>query len=394
MNDLFENTEWGVVHPKEVKSIKIIAQKDKILSKEQRTFNRLTSRISNLQNEIVSEKEKCERLLTLYSEKMPHLEKQIAESQIKLAKIISGSTQSIKYGKRQLEDIECVILNLFDEAFTVIEPDEETELLYNQWAEVSYQEEKEEQMKEMRQMMEDLLRYEMGVDIGLWELEDSPESYASFQQKVREKMSEQKQQEDSRSANRKKSKKELEKELRKSQEEAIKLKSMRNIYISLVKVLHPDTETDPLEKMRKDELMKKVTVAYNEKDLTTLLKLEMEWVASEAHNLDLMTKDKLNIYIASLKEQVAELENEKKSICMHPRFQPIMHYARFTESLAMNKINSAISDCKMKMKVTEEVLSLVAQPNPKKNIIEFVNQSMKLFDQRSFMTDFDIFSPF
>ncbi|MDD3160440.1 MAG: hypothetical protein PHX49_00740 [Bacteroidales bacterium] len=394
MNDLFENTEWGVVHPKEVKSIKIIAQKDKILSKEQRTFNRLTSRISNLQNEIVSEKEKCERLLTLYSEKMPHLEKQIAESQIKLAKIISGSTQSIKYGKRQLEDIECVILNLFDEAFTVIEPDEETELLYNQWAEVSYQEEKEEQMKEMRQMMEDLLRYEMGVDIDLSELEDSPESYASFQQKVREKMSEQKQQEDSRSANRKKSKKELEKELRKSQEEAIKLKSMRNIYISLVKVLHPDTETDPLEKMRKDELMKKVTVAYNEKDLTTLLKLEMEWVASEAHNLDLMTKDKLNIYIASLKEQVAELENEKKSICMHPRFQPIMHYARFTESLAMNKINSAISDCKMKMKVTEEVLSLVAQPNPKKNIIEFVNQSMKLFDQRSFMTDFDIFSPF
>jgi hypothetical protein len=325
---------------------------------------------------------------------MPHLEKQIAESQIKLAKIISGSTQSIKYGKRQLEDIECVILNLFDEAFTVIEPDEETELLYNQWAEVSYQEEKEEQMKEMRQMMEDLLRYEMGVDIDLSELEDSPESYASFQQKVREKMSEQKQQEDSRSANRKKSKKELEKELRKSQEEAIKLKSMRNIYISLVKVLHPDTETDPLEKMRKDELMKKVTVAYNEKDLTTLLKLEMEWVASEAHNLDLMTKDKLNIYIASLKEQVAELENEKKSICMHPRFQPIMHYARFTESLAMNKINSAISDCKMKMKVTEEVLSLVAQPNPKKNIIEFVNQSMKLFDQRSFMTDFDIFSPF
>ena len=394
MNDLFENTEWGVVHPKEVKSIKIIAQKDKILSKAQRTFNRLTSRISNLQNEIVSEKEKCERLLTLYSEKMPHLEKKIAESQIKLAKIISGSTQSIKYDKRQLEDIECVILNLFDEAFTFIEPDEETELLYNQWAEVSYQEEKEEQMMEMRQMMEDLLRYEMGVDIDLSELEDSPESYASFQQKVREKMSEQKQQEDSRSANRKKSKKELQKELRKNQEEAIKLKSMRNIYISLAKVLHPDTEIDPLEKMRKEELMKKVTVAYNEKDLTTLLKLEMEWVASEAHNLDLMTKDKLNIYIASLKEQVAELENEKKSICMHPRFQPIMHYARFTESLAMNKINSAISDCKMKMKVTEEVLSLVAQPNPKKNIIEFVNQSMKLFDQRSFMTDFDIFSPF
>lgn len=190
MNDLFENTEWGVVHPKEVKSIKIIAQKDKILSKEQRTFNRLTSRISNLQNEIVSEKEKCERLLTLYSEKMPHLEKKIAESQIKLAKIISGSTQSIKYGKRQLEDIECVILNLFDEAFTFIEPDEETELLYNQWAEVSYQEEKEEQMKEMREMMEDLLRYEMGVDIDLSELEDSPESYASFQQKVHEKMSE------------------------------------------------------------------------------------------------------------------------------------------------------------------------------------------------------------
>lgn len=394
MNDLFENTEWGVVHPKEVKSIKIIAQKDKILSKEQRTFNRLTSRISNLQNEIVSEKEKCERLLTLYSEKMPHLEKQIAESQIKLAKIISGSTQSIKYGKRQLEDIECVILNLFDEAFTVIEPDEETELLYNQWAEVSYQEEKEEQMKEMREMMEDLLRYEMGVDIDLSELEDSPESYASFQQKVHEKMSEKKQQEESQSTNRKKSKKELEKELRKSQEEAIKLKSMRNIYISLAKVLHPDTEIDPLEKMRKEELMKKVTVAYNDKDLTTLLKLEMEWVASEAHNLDLMTKDKLNIYIASLKEQVSELEDEKESICMHPRFQPIMHYARLPESLALYEIKSTIADLKLQKKALEDVIMLFSQSNPKKFILEFVNQSIKDLDRRDSMSGLDDFFPF
>ena len=79
MNDASEELEKGMKHPKEIKEIKIVAQKDKALSKEQQTFNRLTKRISTLQDEIVLETEKCERLLTLHTGKIPKLEKNIAE---------------------------------------------------------------------------------------------------------------------------------------------------------------------------------------------------------------------------------------------------------------------------------------------------------------------------
>lgn len=386
MNDASEDLEKGMKHPKEIKEIKIIAQKDKTLSKEQQTFNRLTKRISTLQDEIVLETEKCERLLTLHTGKIPKLEKNIAERQLKLAKTISRSTQSNKYGKRQLENIECVILHLFDQAFAVIDPDDETELLYKQWAGISYQEKIEKEMEAMkkamaetRKMMEALFGFCMDED--LMDFCDSPESFVRSQEK-----------EDS-SSHRKKSKKELENELRKNQEEAMKLKSMRNIYISLVKVLHPDTETDPLEIMRKEELMKKVTVAYNDKDLTTLLKLEMEWVASEAHNLDLMTKDKLKIYIASLKEQVKELENEKASIWRHPRAQCVRSFAGFSESMAVKEIDRSIAKLKKQKKAVEDVNKLFSQPNPKKAILSFVTIMIERLNQRSFEDDLeDLFS--
>ena len=386
MNDVFEDLEKGMKHPKEIKEIKITAQKDKTLSKEQQTFNRLTKRISTLQDEIVLETEKCERLLTLHTGKIPKLEKNIAERQLKLAKTISRSTQSLKYGKRQLENIECVILHLFDQAFAVIDPDNETELLYNQWAGFSYQEKIEKEMEvmkqamaEMRQMMESLFGFKMDAD--LLDFHDSPESFVRSQEK-----------EDS-SSNRKKSKKELEKELRRNQEEAMKLKSMRNIYISLVKVLHPDTETDPLEIMRKEELMKKVTGAYDDKDLTTLLKLEIEWVASEAHNLDLMTKDKLKIYIASLKEQVKELENEKASIWRHPRAQCVRSFAGLSESMAVKEIDRSIAKLKKQKKAVEDVNKLFSQPNPKKAILSFVTIMIEQLNQRSFKDDLeDLFS--
>jgi len=382
MNDPSEDLERGMKRPKEIKELKIVAQKDKTLSKEQQTFNRLTKKISTLQDEIVLETEKCERLLTLHTGKIPKLEKNIAERQLKLAKTILRSTQSIKFGKRQLENIECVLLNLTDQAFAVIDPDNETELWYEQWAGISYQEKIEKEMEAMKQamaetrkMMETLFGFCMDED--LMDFCDSPESFVRSQEK-----------EDS-SSYRKKSKKELENELRKNQEEAMKLKSMRNIYISLVKVLHPDTETDPLEIMRKDELMKKVTVAYNDKDLTTLLKLEIEWVSSEAHNLDLMTKDKLKSYIASLKEQVKELENEKASIWRQPRAQCVRSFAGLSESMAIREIDRSIAMLKKQKKAVEQVNNVFSQPNPKKEILSFVTIMMERLNQRSFEDDFE-----
>ena len=81
--------------------------------------------------------------------------------------------------------------------------------------------------------------------------------------------------------------------------------------------------------IEKEELMKKVTIAYDNKDLTTLLQLEMQWIYKEQNAA--LSAEKLRVYIEVLREQVNELEVQKYSFYHHPRFQPIFDYSRYTK---------------------------------------------------------------
>lgn len=393
MNNLFDDAEMGTLSQPETKqAIKIVASKDKPLSKQQQTFNRLTKRIENLQKGIQSESEKLEQILILYAEKVPSLEKAIAENQIKLAKKLSHSTRSIKYGKRQLENLGLVVLFLLNEAFTIIEPDEETEALYDQWSATTFAEEKDLQETEMKMRMEDMLREQMGIELDLSDMDNSPESFARMQQKIREELDRRIEEEKQNNASQKKTKKQLEKELKLKEAETMKLKSLRNIYISLAKALHPDTETAPTEKLRKEELMKKVTIAYNDKDLPTLLQLEMEWVISENDHLANMPDEKLKLYIASLKEQVAELERERNALYHHPRFSSIRHLVHYNVINAQWEINYQVSAHKKQKKSLEELCSIISRPNAKNAIMEFVESSLEYIERRNMLNMMD--SPF
>lgn len=85
--------------------------------------------------------------------------------------------------------------------------------------------------------------------------------------------------------------------------------SIRSIYISLVKKLHPDREPDETEKARKTEIVKQLTEAYEKKDLISLLLLQSE----HQLNKDKELKD-LKAYNQILEEQVASLEEEYSAL--------------------------------------------------------------------------------
>ena len=395
MDTLFDISEFEVITPVEKKpadkkpvkeksvEIKIVAPKNKSMSKVQQSFNRLSKRVVDLQSEIQSEKVKLDKLQKAYSDKIPSLEKDIAGNQIKIAKTISLSTQTFKFGKRQLEKVGSVIENLCNQAFEYIEPDQETEALYDKWVDNSYQEEKDSQLFDMKKMMEDMLHSKFGKSFDMSDLDDSPESFDRFQKKLQDECENQnkKQEEADAAHHSKKSKKTLEKELRQKEEETMMLKSLRSIYISLVKVLHPDTETDPVEKLRKEELMKMVTVAYDEKDLTALLKMEIEWVNAECHNLDTMTDEKLKLYISALKAQVGELEDEKESLYYHTRYNDISNIARYPESSAAAQIKSQINRLKKQKSGLNVLITQFSQFNTKTFVMDFVNQAYEIMDE-------------
>lgn len=81
--------------------------------------------------------------------------------------------------------------------------------------------------------------------------------------------------------------------------------SIRAIYIGLVKKLHPDKESDEVEKVKKTELIQQLTEAYENKDLLSLLTLQAKHEDGKAKDLK-----HLKSYNEILEKEVAELEME------------------------------------------------------------------------------------
>jgi hypothetical protein len=276
------------------------------LSKEQKTFNRLMTRIRNLQARIeVGEKKHFELDQYFAGQYRPALEK-LGRTAMQLALQIENA--AAKPGKNVKRLLKRIIPALLEEAFSVVEPDPEALVLHDKYAKQSYQALQQEAQTEEGQAFLDLMEA-MGLDL-------PPE--------VREKINEaegidaitehlQRELESAESAvpaprPRKKTQRQIERTKREQQKQELKQRSLRDIYIALAKVLHPDIESDPERRLHKEAFLKRATVAYNEGNLVELLHLEMEWL--ESSGLQESGPDRLVLYIELLKDQIKGLEVE------------------------------------------------------------------------------------
>ena len=75
----------------------------KPLSQQQKTFNRLTAKISELQQSLESDRAMMELLLAEYHTDVPGLKRALAEAQLRVANILGASAATIRYGSRQRE---------------------------------------------------------------------------------------------------------------------------------------------------------------------------------------------------------------------------------------------------------------------------------------------------
>jgi len=229
---------------------------------------------------------------------------------------------------------------LFNTALTYAEPDEQQEALFDKYSDLSYREtleiEKLDLFEQFRGYMED----EMGVDVGEMDFDITNEAEArEYAEKLKEKFEQKNLEDEEKEQNKKKTKKQIEQEQKQKLEAELSTKSLRSIYISLAKLLHPDTETDEELKSDKTELMKKVTVAYDQKDLATLLKLEIEWVHRTSDNLQELTDEKLKLYNKVLSEQVEDLNQEIFQLKMNPSYTNICDLLNYSSKFAHTSLN-------------------------------------------------------
>ena len=81
---------------------------------------------------------------------------------------------------------------------------------------------------------------------------------------------------DVRRAKGKKSARQITQEQHKKSDAALVQKSLQEVFRRLVAALHPDRAPDDAERARRTELMQRVNVAYEKKDLLQLLKLQIQ----------------------------------------------------------------------------------------------------------------------
>jgi hypothetical protein len=258
---------------------------------------------------------------------------ELANLKIQLCHLLHTKRQEIKLSANQNQKLDDILYYFLNDAFSVIEPDEATKELYAKYSHASYAEELSLQESDVKKEFSDMLFDRFGLKLDPSMLTDNPDF-----KKIEEELQKQWEQQESGKKSKSKSKKQLERELLEEQKEALKNKSIRSIYVALAKILHPDTEPDEALKIEKEEMMKLVTVAYENRDLMQLLLLETQWIKKHDESLHKMEAATLNAYIHLLKDQVKELEAELEMLFLNPAFSAVVAYRNQSIQNAMRQI--------------------------------------------------------
>ncbi len=292
----------------------------KIISREQQSFNRLAARIKSLQEKISRDTDFLTLLNTHFHKTVTPEVIRLGEEKIKLSHLLHEKRKNEKISVHLNEKLDVLILQLLDDAFSVIEPDEKTRELFVHYNGASYEEEIDAQKNEMADLFSSMFFEHTGIKIDPEELKKENPDFDKLDDTIKEQLK------DTGKPPRKKTKKQLEKEELEKKKEEIKTKSLRGVYLSLAKILHPDKEPDEGLRKEKEEYMKRVTTAYENKDLMELLRLEIIWVSDHEKSLENTPVDTLKIYIQLLKDQVKDLEHESLVVLENPVYSNVTEY--------------------------------------------------------------------
>ena len=355
-----------MVRSEQKRELVIVKKADRLLSKNQQTFNRYVKKIERLQIELQQTEMVLGEKLVYYGQQIHPLELEKLLVQKKLVKQLfsfyKGNLPISKADRNILKEIIASQLN--DIMRLDKEPlDEELKKIFKAVEGISYEKAREEDFAMMKEEMEDIFE-EFGFEMNLDGLH-SDMTEEEMLKKVREMQDNiqahsEKLDKENDSRKRKKTKKQAEKEERERQVEEARKRNITGIYRQLAKVLHPDLEQDAGIKAEKEVLMKQLTEAYQNNDLHTLLRLELMWVQKEENNPDLLTEEKLGIYNQVLKEQVQELEQDIAVLSNHPRFLPLQRFCHFYEpvkKINLVKIKNEMSELIASMQASIEALN-------------------------------------
>lgn len=287
------------------------------LSKAQKEFNCLTKRIAKLEKDTASFRDAATQLRQRVQNEYRPLQQQHNDQRAALVRLLDRAYDAYKLTKTERVKIVDLIVNgcydLLDRGYDDLTPifDKHDPPLSAEEA-AAAAEAHTAADAQAAEMMKQMFSQRFGIDFDPTADVSTPEKLQAYmaqhlaQEKAR--FAEQEAQAAERRANRRKTPKQQAAEEKKKAEEKNITQAVRTLYRDLVKHLHPDLEPDEAEKVRKTELLKQVTTAYESNELLTLLRLQLELQRIDQAHLENLAEDQLRYYNKLLREQVRELE--------------------------------------------------------------------------------------
>lgn len=356
------------------------------LSPKHIEFNKLVQSIEKLRTELSKEEQKLEKYSEYYIQNIIPIRLAKCKAQLEMAIALDEMSEAGKLPMTTLDELEIIIPELLSDSFEHLLPDEKAKVIYKKWTDTNYddviKEAKEEEMEDMTDFIKS-----MGIDFDISDVDmDDPATAEKFYEKLHEARQKYEAENLERKASRKKNKKQLEAEAIEKMQDELKNKNLRSVYLSLAKILHPDSETDPNIKLEKEEVMKQVTKAYEDKDIITLLVIETQWLKNTEERLANIKEDVAAIYIQLLKEQAKKLRQQKAELRYHPRFQHVKEYVTDKVDIGIIRLSIQKDTIERELRKTKKEIKIITT-SPRNDVKKFIKTLAKRYYKNP-MNDF------
>jgi hypothetical protein len=307
------------------------------LTKGQKQFNKLLARLKAQRKELT----KWQTFKQVYHDRLSGeyqpLARRLRETRIGTAKLLDQAMERKQLKKRERDMVWETLRGLLT-VLLADEEDAELVTLHDKYADVSFHDQRQKQMDRMRESaLEDF-----GVDADAYEGAETPEEFAAWIAEQARAMAAESPETDAGAAadgaadadgdldgegaeldaadgggpgaGGGKGAKKSARELRESQVAEGGLRSVREVFRKLVSELHPDRETNPVERARKTILMQKVNKAYKTGDLFTLLEMQRSLEREDAADYAGLPEERFKHYNHVLEQQSQRLRSELSAL--------------------------------------------------------------------------------
>lgn len=144
------------------------------------------------------------------------------------------------------------------------------------------------------------------------------------------------------------------------------------LYKKLVKLIHPDRERDEKVRALKEEAMKKLTVAYEKRDLMELLRLEAEW-AKSSEGVDFTADPKeIKNHIGLLLKKIKSLKLAKDQLIHDSKYFKLRYIGVTYYGVYDAKPKEVLQSLEEQKAQVTELLRMLSNPKSRKRALKMM----------------------